>query len=75
MIRKALKISGGLIGTVAVAKAAYITSNEDWDIVYYRTQKYLSNKSKTKITNKKKVVVLGSGWGALSFIQQLDRGT
>ena len=55
-------------------KAAQITANDDWDLVKRRTKKFFMGGSSKQEDEqiKKKVVVLGSGWGAISFIQQLD---
>jgi NADH:ubiquinone reductase (non-electrogenic) len=50
------------------AKLLLITANDEWGDVYYS----LTNLWPTKLTKKTKVVVLGSGWAALSFIQKLD---
>ena len=55
-------------------KAAQITVNDDWDLVIRKTKKLFLGRD-TKLQGerpKSKVVVLGSGWGAISFIQQLD---
>lgn len=53
------------------AKAVIITASGDWDDVYYAAKKRLQ--PSLSRARKPRVVVLGSGWGALSFIQKLDQ--
>jgi NADH:ubiquinone reductase (non-electrogenic) len=71
-------------GTIALAsvftiagsfKLAQISANDDWDLLEYKIKKNINKLlgSSPSIKNKSKVVVLGSGWGAISFIQQLDK--
>jgi NADH:ubiquinone reductase (non-electrogenic) len=59
MLRKVLKY--GVLGAAGFM-APFFVKNE-----YEKRARSL-----TKIARRKKVVVLGSGWGALSFIQQID---
>ena len=50
--------------------ALSITANDGWPEVQYDLQKRFSPGSAKK--RKRKLVVLGSGWGALSLLQRLD---
>jgi NADH dehydrogenase FAD-containing subunit len=50
-------------------KALIITANGDWDDVVYAAKKKL----RPSHAKKPRIVVLGTGWGALSFIQKLDQ--
>lgn len=63
-------VTTGLVGL----KAAQISANDDWDLVSRKAKKYFSGRKSSRDSSPKKtkVVVLGSGWGAISFIQQLD---
>jgi len=61
------------------AKAALLTASDDWDDVAYAARA-LPRRALTAAlgaappaTRKPRVVVLGSGWGALSFIRKLDQ--
>ena len=69
----------------AVVKAAQITVNDDWDSIVYVMKKTF-NKSLEFNTMRDvrinfddrrvklpKVVILGTGWGAMSFLQSLDQ--
>lgn len=69
----------------AVVKAAQITVNDDWDSIVYVMKKTF-NKSIEFNTMRDvrinfddqrvklpKVVILGTGWGAMSFLQSLDQ--
>ena len=77
-MRRASQLGAMGIGSLATAigalKVAQISANDDWDLVAMKARKifYGSGKSDLASKKKKKVVVLGSGWGAISFIQQLD---
>lgn len=78
MFRTSAKLGGGLLVVAGLSKAAYISANEDWDLVQYRAEKYwekLRGAGGKQATKKSKIIVLGSGWGALSFIQHLDEGS
>lgn len=72
---KALKWGGLTVGAGAVVK---LTLADDWDIAIYRSKKFLASlamkghDTKPESRVKPKVVVLGTGWGALSFIRNLD---
>jgi NADH:ubiquinone reductase (non-electrogenic) len=68
------RIRMGLFGTAAVAaagKALILTMSDDWDDVFYSARKAVTFHSPP--ARKPRVVVLGSGWGALSFIRKLDQ--
>ena len=69
--RKVLKFA--LIGGVVLGSttAIYITLTGEWDETFRNIKRKIYTKPLKK-GEKPKVVVLGSGWGALSFIQQLD---
>lgn len=78
MVKSGVKAVGGLlIGSLAVKCISIIIFDDE---AIADTRKYW-NKYIRKFTKqpsdelvvKKRVVVLGSGWAALSFIQQLDR--
>ena len=50
-------------------KAVYLTLLDDWDDVAHSVARRFRPAPK----NKPRVVVLGSGWGALSFVKKLDQ--
>lgn len=73
-------VAGGI-----VMKAFHITMNDDWDSVLYSLKKSCKtlcsfdvlkdvrpsyDQKKPKLP---KVVILGTGWGAMSFLQNLDQ--
>jgi NADH:ubiquinone reductase (non-electrogenic) len=58
----------GALGALAI-KSALLTMNDDWDDLAYSVRKVLSPPP----TKKPRVVILGSGWGALSFLRKLDQ--
>jgi len=69
--KKSIKIGvfgGTLVGGGMLANTII---NDDLDDVSY-TFKRIFYRSAKKDAPKKKVVVLGSGWGALSFVRKLD---
>jgi NADH:ubiquinone reductase (non-electrogenic) len=69
--RKSMKVGilgGGLVGGAMLANTII---NDDMDDIPYAFKRRLYRMSK-KDEGKKKVVVLGSGWGALSFVRKLD---
>lgn len=74
MFRRLGYTAAGVATSAVALKAAQITANDDWDLVKRRTKKFFMGGSSKQEDGqiKKKVVVLGSGWGAISFIQQLD---
>lgn len=57
---------------LGVGKCAAITLHDDWSEIQYSLNKYLKRSTPLK-GQKQKVVVLGTGWGALSCIQKLDK--
>jgi hypothetical protein len=69
-----------------VVKVLNITINDDWDSVSYSIKKSFRetfvfdimkdvkpNYQSQKVTQLPKVVILGTGWGAMSFLQNLDQ--
>ena len=80
---------GAAVVTGAAAlKAINITINDDWDSVLYSTKKTLRetfvfdimkdvrpnyNSKSQEASKLPKVVILGTGWGAMSFLQNLDQ--
>lgn len=77
--RRLGRVSLATIGAVGLYKGALLTANDDWDdLVYALTKKKtemmaLATQETVQQQRKPRVVVLGSGWGALSFIQKLDQ--
>lgn len=63
----------GAAAAAAAAKAAVLTLNDDWDDVLYSVGKLPGRLFGAGPKRKPRVVVLGSGWGALTFIQKLDQ--
>jgi len=51
---------------------ANMAINDDLDDISYAVKRHLYKAAKKDTGPKKKVVVLGSGWGALSFVRKLD---
>jgi hypothetical protein len=82
-----MKRGGAVVVTgAAVFKAINITINDDWDSVSYSIKKSLKetfvfdimkdvkpNYQSQKVSQLPKVVILGTGWGAMSFLQNLDQ--
>jgi hypothetical protein len=81
----AKRVATILVAGGATLKAVHITLNEDWDSVLYSLKKSYKtlfdfdilkdvkpnyDKQKSKLP---KVVILGTGWGAMSFLQNLDQ--
>jgi hypothetical protein len=74
MLRRAAYVGGGVTAVAGIATAVFITANDDWPLLAYKAKKVVGlTKSSTDGQPRKKVVVLGTGWGALSLIQQLDQ--
>eukprot|EP00747_Dinoflagellata_sp_TGD_P111348 gnl/TRDRNA2_/TRDRNA2_171205_c0_seq5.p1 gnl/TRDRNA2_/TRDRNA2_171205_c0~~gnl/TRDRNA2_/TRDRNA2_171205_c0_seq5.p1 ORF type:complete len:512 (+),score=94.90 gnl/TRDRNA2_/TRDRNA2_171205_c0_seq5:87-1622(+) len=72
VVRK-LKITTGLgVCAVGGAKLGTMFINDDLDDIKYFATSRFHNLTTTRKGPKKKVVVLGSGWGAMSFVQKLD---
>lgn len=65
----------GLVGaSVLSLKAATLIINDDVnELKYYLKKRFWFNADTIVSTRKPKIVVLGSGWGALSFIYHLDK--
>ena len=80
MFGKFVKRGGIIVSLGGTCKIIQWTVNDEWDNVIYRTRKsiiksfnLLSGKADiVKSTTAPRVVVVGTGWGALSFIQYLD---
>jgi len=72
MTRKTVKLTCFGVGVVGAASLANKAINDDMDdLSYFFSRRW--HKVTTRETGpKKKVVVLGSGWGALSFVRKLD---
>lgn len=66
---KVIRVSAALAGAGVAIKGVQLSI--DWEDTIYDVKKYCGMISKSK--NKPKIVVLGSGWAALSFIQHLDK--
>jgi len=71
------------VGAALSFKGLLLTANDDWDDVIYPLKKRLlptpggmgaggGGATGTAAPRRPRVVVLGTGWGALSFIQKLD---
>lgn len=85
MFARARRASLALFSAAALGKAALTTLNDDWDDVAYAASRLpqralalalgpaSSSSSSPSARRKPRVVVLGSGWGALSFIRKLDQ--
>lgn len=68
MSNRILKYSLGVGGACC---CAYLFANNGWNGVDH-INRYLGFKSQSNTSRTPRVVVLGSGWGAMSFIQKLD---
>jgi len=87
MLRSTVRVGLGVGTVLAGLSALQLSANDDWDnIMYFGKKKWAKiSASFTPVADvgggnnvevdvkKPKVVVLGSGWGALSFIQKLDQ--
>eukprot|EP00929_Paragymnodinium_shiwhaense_P031310 TRINITY_DN1756_c0_g1_i2.p1 TRINITY_DN1756_c0_g1~~TRINITY_DN1756_c0_g1_i2.p1 ORF type:complete len:512 (+),score=148.28 TRINITY_DN1756_c0_g1_i2:100-1635(+) len=68
--RKGAKLGVVVAGGVGGLRLFSLAVNDDMDDLAYGLKGLF--RSKPKPEDRKKVVVLGSGWGALSFIKKLD---
>jgi len=66
---KVAAVGGGAVGTWAMINAFI---NDDLDDIPYAFRRRLSYPWYPALEERKKVVVLGSGWGAISLIKKLD---
>ena len=74
-----------VVGGAAALKAVQLTVNDDWDGIVYSIKKTLNYTAssnavrdvrpsyKDQKVKLPKVVILGTGWGAMSFLQSLDQ--
>mmetsp|Transcript_100300 Transcript_100300/g.214920 ORF Transcript_100300/g.214920 Transcript_100300/m.214920 type:complete len:507 (+) Transcript_100300:88-1608(+) len=69
--RRTLKIGALGGGALGVASLATMQVNDDLDDIPYAFKRIFYSVAK-KDAPKKKVVVLGSGWGALAFARKMD---
>jgi len=69
--RKTAKLTCFGVGVAGASSLALKAINDDMDDISYFFSKHLY-RIKEGAVPKKKVVVLGSGWGALSFVRKLD---
>lgn len=64
----------GLAVTGVAAKAVHLTITDEWaDVLSYPERQIKKFVSKAGKDQKPHVVVLGTGWGALSFLRHIDR--
>ena len=70
----ALRTAQATIALAATGTVFFTLARDELpDKVYYAKKAFGVNNKKGEMTRKPKVVVLGSGWGALSFLQCLDQ--
>lgn len=79
-MQRVVKVAAIAGSTALVGKSAYIILSDEWSEVKYDIKKFYKNmfldsveKRHHEERQRPKVVVLGSGWAALSFIQHLDK--
>jgi len=72
LARRTVKLGGVTVGVVGTAMVANMAINDDLDDITYSVSRHFYRAAKRDAAPKKKVVVLGSGWGALSFVRKLD---
>mmetsp|Transcript_183 Transcript_183/g.356 ORF Transcript_183/g.356 Transcript_183/m.356 type:complete len:114 (+) Transcript_183:89-430(+) len=60
----------GAAATLTAAKLVLITANDEWPEVQYWIKSVFGHTPNPSV--KKKIVILGTGWGALAAIQTLD---
>jgi hypothetical protein len=71
-MRKYATIVGGVAVVGLTMKVAVAMVNDDFPEYRYTIEKRIFNLHKEP-SKKEKIVVLGSGWGAMSFIHHIDR--
>jgi hypothetical protein len=75
--------TGIVLGGSILAKTAHITLSDEWADVWYSVRKNTIGLNITAVAripshehlnthHKQRVVVLGTGWGAVNFIRHLD---
>ena len=68
----------GVTTVVVALKCTFITANDEWPEVFYwwksKSCKLVNTltRGQSEQLDKKEVVILGTGWGALAAIQTLD---
>lgn len=70
--RKTVKVGvliGGAAGTISLV---HLAINDDLDDIPYKLKKPFRSFTAKDEGQKKKIVILGSGWGALSFVRKFD---
>jgi hypothetical protein len=72
-----VKVLGAAFSATTCLKCALITANDEWPEIKYwvRTTTTSLFSHTTHPPVKKKIVILGTGWGALAAIQTLDPET
>mmetsp|Transcript_91420 Transcript_91420/g.165088 ORF Transcript_91420/g.165088 Transcript_91420/m.165088 type:complete len:505 (-) Transcript_91420:153-1667(-) len=70
--RKCVKVGAAGAGVYGAVGIAHMWINDDLDDIKYNASRYFYKVAKGSDQERKKVVVLGSGWGALSFVRKLD---
>eukprot|EP00928_Gymnodinium_smaydae_P008603 TRINITY_DN1312_c0_g1_i3.p1 TRINITY_DN1312_c0_g1~~TRINITY_DN1312_c0_g1_i3.p1 ORF type:complete len:528 (-),score=126.89 TRINITY_DN1312_c0_g1_i3:480-2000(-) len=68
--KRAAKVTLFGAGVVGAAKVTHLVINDDHDDLKYMITRNFHKQAKEN--ERKKVVVLGTGWGALSFVKKLD---
>jgi shikimate 5-dehydrogenase len=71
--KSTLKYLGGSVAILGIGKGLLLSINGDWDNITYDIKKNFQINNIKNIDKKPKVVILGSGWAALSCIQKLDQ--
>eukprot|EP00933_Yihiella_yeosuensis_P080313 TRINITY_DN93725_c0_g1_i1.p1 TRINITY_DN93725_c0_g1~~TRINITY_DN93725_c0_g1_i1.p1 ORF type:complete len:510 (+),score=102.81 TRINITY_DN93725_c0_g1_i1:71-1600(+) len=69
--RRTAKISMLGAGVLGAVKLTHMYINDDLDDMKYAVTRRFYQQAK-KDSERKKIVVLGTGWGALSFVKKLD---
>lgn len=72
LTRRVVKITGLGVTVVGGAALANCAINEDLDDISYFFKRWIYKPTRSSNGQLKSVVVLGSGWGALSFVRKLD---
>jgi len=70
--RRTIKLGTFGLGTYGAVNVTHMWINDDLDDIKYGVTRHLYRVAKKADDERKRVVVLGSGWGALSFVRKLD---